>query len=56
VIDILEHIDSIHRHASRTGEDVSVLLKRRYGASVEDAWDAQTRSEYGAGSCRSPAS
>jgi uncharacterized protein YndB with AHSA1/START domain len=45
VIDILEHINAIHRHVSRTGEDVSVLLKRSYGASVEDVWDALTDPE-----------
>jgi hypothetical protein len=42
VIDILEHINAIRRHVSRTDEDVSVLLKRSYGASVEDVWDALT--------------
>ena len=45
MIDILEHINAIHRHVSRTGEDVSVLLKRSYGASVEDGWDAVTDPE-----------
>jgi uncharacterized protein YndB with AHSA1/START domain len=45
VIDILEHINAIHRHVSRTGEDVSVVLKRSYGAPVEDVWDALTDPE-----------
>jgi uncharacterized protein YndB with AHSA1/START domain len=45
VIDILEHINAIRRDVSRTGEEVSVLLKRSYSASVEDVWDALTDPE-----------
>jgi uncharacterized protein YndB with AHSA1/START domain len=45
VIDLLEHINAIRRHVSRTGEDVSVLLTRSYGAPIEDVWDALTDPE-----------
>lgn len=45
MIDLLEHINAIRRHVSRTGEDVSVLLTRSYGAPIEDVWDALTDPE-----------
>lgn len=45
MIDILDHINAIHREVSRTGEEVSVLLRRSYQASVEDVWDALTEPE-----------
>lgn len=45
MIDILQHINAIHREVSRTGEEVSVLLRRSYKASVEDVWEALTEPE-----------
>lgn len=45
MIDILQHINAIHREVSRTGEEVSVLLRRSYRAGVEDVWEALTEPE-----------
>jgi uncharacterized protein YndB with AHSA1/START domain len=42
VIDILEHINAIHRQVSQIGEEVRVTLRRTYRAEVEDVWDALT--------------
>lgn len=45
MIDILEHLNAIHREVSRTGEAVTVLLQRNYRATVEDVWEALTEPE-----------
>jgi len=45
VIDIVEHINAIHRQVSQTGEEVRVVLQRSYTAEVEDVWDALTDPE-----------
>jgi len=42
MIDLLQHLDAVHRQVSRTGDEVTVLLKRSYPADVEDVWDALT--------------
>jgi uncharacterized protein YndB with AHSA1/START domain len=45
MIDLLQHLDAVHRQVSRTGDEVNVLLKRNYPAGVEDVWDALTDPE-----------
>ncbi|GAA1599867.1 SRPBCC family protein [Kribbella sancticallisti] len=45
MIDILEHINAIHRQVSVTGEEVRVVLRRSYQAEVEEVWDALTDPE-----------
>jgi uncharacterized protein YndB with AHSA1/START domain len=45
VIDILEHINAIHRQVRLTGEDVRVTLRRSYQAEVEEVWDALTEPD-----------
>jgi uncharacterized protein YndB with AHSA1/START domain len=49
VIDFVNQIDAIRREvrsqSAESGELVSVLLRRRYDAPVEDVWDAVTDPE-----------
>ncbi|MGZ0147582.1 SRPBCC family protein [Kribbella sp. WER1] len=45
MIDILEHINAIQREVSRTGETVTVLMRRTYRAEPEELWDALTDPE-----------
>jgi len=45
VIDILEHINAVHREVSRTGETATVLMRRSYQAEPEELWDALTDPE-----------
>lgn len=45
MIDILEQINAIHRQVLRTGESVSVVLRRTYQADVAEVWDAITDPE-----------
>jgi uncharacterized protein YndB with AHSA1/START domain len=45
VIDILEHINAVQREVSRTGETVTVLMRRSYQAAPEELWDALTDPE-----------
>lgn len=45
MIDILEHINAIHRQVQVTGEDVRVVLRRSYQAEMEEVWDALTDPE-----------
>ncbi len=42
MIDILEHIDTVQREVSRTGETVSLQMRREYRATPEELWDAMT--------------
>jgi uncharacterized protein YndB with AHSA1/START domain len=42
VIDILEHINAVQRDVSRTGETVTVLMRRSYQADPAEVWDALT--------------
>jgi uncharacterized protein YndB with AHSA1/START domain len=42
VIDILEHINAVQRKVSRTGETVTVLMRRSYQADPAEVWDALT--------------
>jgi uncharacterized protein YndB with AHSA1/START domain len=42
VIDILEHINAVQREVSRTGETVTVLMRRAYQAEPAEVWDALT--------------
>ncbi|GHE84183.1 activator of HSP90 ATPase [Amycolatopsis deserti] len=46
MLDIANHLKAIHREVRRGttsgGETVTVLVRRRYDASVEDVWDAVT--------------
>ncbi len=42
MIDILEHINAIHRQVQLTGEEVRVVLRRSYQAEPEEIWDALT--------------
>jgi uncharacterized protein YndB with AHSA1/START domain len=42
VIDILEHINAVQREVSRTGETVTVLMRRSYQAEPAEVWDALT--------------
>jgi uncharacterized protein YndB with AHSA1/START domain len=51
MIDIVSQLNAIYRQVERqspaggSGEVVSVLLRRTYGAPVEDVWDAITQPE-----------
>lgn len=45
MIDILEHINAVQREVARTGDTVSVLMRRTYQADVEDVWNALTDPE-----------
>jgi uncharacterized protein YndB with AHSA1/START domain len=51
MIDIASQLDAIHRQVGRqppgggSGEHVSVLLRRRYGAPIGDVWDAVTQPD-----------
>jgi uncharacterized protein YndB with AHSA1/START domain len=45
VIDILEHINAVQREVSRTGETVTVLMRRSYRAEPAEVWDALTDPE-----------
>jgi uncharacterized protein YndB with AHSA1/START domain len=45
VIDILEHINAVQREVSRTGETVTVRMRRTYQAEPEELWDALTDPE-----------
>jgi uncharacterized protein YndB with AHSA1/START domain len=45
VIDILEHINAVQRDVSRTGETVTVLMRRSYQAEPAEVWDALTDPE-----------
>jgi uncharacterized protein YndB with AHSA1/START domain len=45
VIDILEHINAVQREVSRTGETVTVRMRRSYQAEPEELWDALTDPE-----------
>ncbi|RZU22180.1 activator of Hsp90 ATPase-like protein [Kribbella rubisoli] len=42
MIDILEHINAVQREVSRTGETVTVLMRRSYQADPAEVWDALT--------------
>ena len=42
MIDILEHINAVRREVSRTGETVTVLMRRSYRAEPAEVWDALT--------------
>jgi uncharacterized protein YndB with AHSA1/START domain len=42
VIDFLEHINAVQREVSRTGETVTVRMRRSYQAEPEELWDALT--------------
>jgi uncharacterized protein YndB with AHSA1/START domain len=45
VIDILEHLNAVQREVSRTGETVTVLMRRSYRAEPAEVWDALTDPE-----------
>ncbi|MEU4291435.1 SRPBCC family protein [Kribbella sp. NPDC026596] len=45
MIDILEHINAVQREVSRTGETVTVRMRRTYQAAPEELWDALTDPE-----------
>ncbi len=45
MIDILEHINAVQREVSRTGETVTVRMRRSYNAEPEELWDALTDPE-----------
>lgn len=45
MIDILEHINAVQREVSRTGETVTVLMRRSYRAEPAEVWDAVTDPE-----------
>ena len=45
MIDILEHINAVQREVSRTGETVTVRMRRTYRAAPEELWDALTDPE-----------
>ncbi|MGY4771617.1 SRPBCC family protein [Kribbella sp. CWNU-51] len=45
MIDILEHINAVQREVSRTGETVTVRVRRSYQAEPEELWDALTDPE-----------
>jgi uncharacterized protein YndB with AHSA1/START domain len=45
VIDILEHINAVQREVSRTGETVTMLMRRSYQAEPAEVWDALTDPE-----------
>ncbi|TKK83524.1 ATPase [Kribbella jiaozuonensis] len=41
-MDILEHINAVQREVSRTGETVTVLMRRSYQAEPAEVWHALT--------------
>lgn len=41
-MDILEQINAVQREVAKTGESVSVLMRRTYQGEVEEVWDALT--------------
>jgi hypothetical protein len=45
VIDILEHINAVQREVSRTGDTVTVVMRRAYQAEPAEVWDALTDPE-----------
>ncbi|MFF0270080.1 SRPBCC family protein [Kribbella sp. NPDC004536] len=45
MIDILEHLNAVRREVSRTGETVTVLMRRSYRAEPAEVWDALTDPE-----------
>ncbi|MGW1344698.1 SRPBCC family protein [Kribbella sp. NPDC002412] len=45
MIDILEHINAVQREVSRTGETVTVVMRRSYQADPDEVWDALTDPE-----------
>ncbi|WP_427895981.1 SRPBCC family protein [Kribbella sp. GL6] len=45
MIDFLEHINAVQREVSRTGETVTVLMRRTYRAEPTEVWDALTDPE-----------
>jgi hypothetical protein len=45
VIDMLEHLNAVQREVSRTGETVTVVMRRSYRAEPEELWDALTDPE-----------
>lgn len=45
MIDILEHLNAVQREVSRTGETVTVLMRRSYRAEPAEVWDALTDPE-----------
>jgi uncharacterized protein YndB with AHSA1/START domain len=45
VIDMIEHINAVQREVSRTGETVTVVMRRSYRAEPEELWDALTDPE-----------
>ena len=45
MIDILEHINAVQRDVSRTGETVTVVMRRSYQAEPDELWDALTDPE-----------
>ncbi|HZX04180.1 SRPBCC family protein [Kribbella sp.] len=45
MIDILEHINAVQREVSRTGETVTVVMRRTYRAEPAEVWDALTDPE-----------
>ena len=45
MIDILEHINAVQRDVRRTGETVTVVMRRTYQAEPEELWDALTDPE-----------
>lgn len=45
MIDMLEHLNAVQREVSRTGETVTVVMRRSYRAVPEELWDALTDPE-----------
>ncbi len=45
MIDMLEHLNAVQREVSRTGETVTVVMRRSYRAEPEELWDALTDPE-----------
>ena len=45
MIDILEHLNAVQREVSRTGETVTVVMRRSYRAEPAEVWDALTDPE-----------
>lgn len=45
MIDMLEHLNAMQREVSRTGETVTVTMRRSYAAAPEELWDALTTPE-----------
>ncbi|MFK4086595.1 SRPBCC family protein [Kribbella sp. NPDC020789] len=42
MIDILEQLNAVQREVSRTGETVSLRMRRTYRATPDELWDAMT--------------